>query len=204
MAGGIKFSTRVDGMQRLDRMIQSMAIKGNDLRPWFENVLDPSLDDFFKKMWRSLGTAGGERWAPLRPATIEWRAAGTSKRSRVKNKRGEYVPVGGSRPLFMTGRAFRAWTRPGADSVREFNTNRYTRSSRIGYDAIHMSRYLVTRWGRVVFRSPRMVPARRIIPERMPRAQVGAWEASLANFILKETGSQPFKKFGYGQSRGLP
>jgi hypothetical protein len=155
-------------------------------------------------VWRTRGAHAGERWAPLRPATIQWRAAGSNSRSRTKDARGRIRPIGGNHPRQLSGKTKRAWTQPGGESVREFGKNKYTRSSSINHNLFHQLGFTVTRWGRVVFRSPRAVPPRRIIPERMPRAQVGAWETSLANFILQETGGQPFRRFGYGTSRGLP
>jgi len=69
-----RFDFRLDAealVSLSEREVQALA----DLTPFWESEADPLVRGWFRQMFETEGAAGGERWAPLSPATQKLKEA---------------------------------------------------------------------------------------------------------------------------------
>jgi hypothetical protein len=142
-----------------------------DLTDYFNGPIDASVLMFFRRRFMSGGEIGGERWAPLRPATI-----------KLKRQSGrENMGI-----LRHSNRLWASLTkRAGPDTVLSITPDRYERGTSDPKAIYHQKGFTMkTIFGRP-FKYPRKLVARKLVPEEMPPEILSAWESLLVKHILR-------------------
>lgn len=162
---------RVTGVKELQYWLGVAKRRSIDLHPVLDGPIDKSLTEFFDEQFRTRGMAGNEPWAPLRPATIS-----------KKVKQGSVE--GPDYPLVQHGKLRRAYTGQGPHQLKKVTRRSLERGVKHRWAMLHQTGYTLKRWGNVVFKKPRKVPARRVVPTRFPNWLLVKWENLLANYIM--------------------
>lgn len=169
MLGG----THVVGDREVIQLLTKLKKRTGNLAPVFGGSIDKSVSLFFRRQFDTSGAIGMKPWAPLRPVTKR-------KRPRPGGNRG-----GVGRPLWDFARLRGSLVAVGPESVRVVKSDRYERGTTVPHAIHHQRGYTVRKWGRTVFKNPRRVPAREIIPDPMPRAIVGSWARVLERYLME-------------------
>ncbi len=151
-----------------DRVFAALARRCENLERFWP-IVDKGVTLLFQRRFASEGAWGGRRWARLRPLTLNLR----SRRGRGR---------GGI--LRDTGRLWGSFVKSGGpDSIRVMEPKRYERGSRLRTAALHQRGWQSA----VVFgrrrRRPVRVPARPVMPERVPPEVARSWEQALVRWL---------------------
>lgn len=182
----------------VEKAIGEIVDRAADFRPVFRGPIDALSTEILRQQFESRGAAlTGARWAPLSPTTIALR----TRRVRVNStsgrasKRGDawastnrvgQARFGFAEPLRNTGRLFASFVKPGGpEGVRVIEPLEYVRGSRVRYAALHQTGFMISRiFGRPL-RAPVRVPARPILPDRLPDAVTNRYEQALLAYWLE-------------------
>jgi len=153
------------------QVLAEVAARAGDLRPVYLGPLKNSLDQFFTSQFSTAGAEGGTPWAPLTPATLA---------SKARSHRA------GMGILRFTNRLWASLVKPTPANlgISRASENLYFRGTQVPYALFHQYGYTVSRWGKQLFHNPRAVPARPLIPVRMPTAYVEAWARSVQRYVV--------------------
>lgn len=166
--------------------LQGIGDRANDLRPVWIRDVQPLVTAFLTEQFDSEGAAGGAKWAPLSPATLELRKRPGHGRGGIGRDTGvmwaSFVKSAGSSPA------------PGGVLVIE--PQRYERGSSVPQalffnDGTESTTKPVqiedksgaTRWVFVHRKEPKQIPARQIIPDVLPASLIEAVELSVAAYL---------------------
>lgn len=151
-----------------------MGKRARDLRSFFRGVVDPSVTEWLKSQFESEGRAGGSPWAPVRPLTV-------LLRNRPGHGRGGFHH--GFRAVVGQDvrRMWASFTKSGGpDSVRTILPQFYERGSSNKAAHLFHSGYRSFVFGHA---TGRRVPARPIIPDKIPSFLTRKWERSLVRHL---------------------
>src|SRR5689334_22402642 len=70
---GIPLAIRVE-LGPAQELLADVGARAADLRPVWNDVVDPDFSAFGEQQFATEGAAGGTPWAPLSPATVTWKA----------------------------------------------------------------------------------------------------------------------------------
>ncbi len=165
MAGPILGSGVDDAQFR--RLLEDLIRKTGDAREFFYNTVDPSITRFFERQFETSGAEGGETWAPIASLT-----------QKLRSRRG-HGHAGGTKPLWDTGQLRRDYVHATGAGFRKVDRREYQRGVVSLVAALQQ-----TGWtSRSVFgqarKTPKKVPARKVVPSPMPRKLVDEWTAGL-------------------------
>lgn len=170
----LKVSVTLDTAPAKQRLAQLGAVL-SDFQPFWNDVLDPNVTEKFQQQFGTFGANGGTPWAPLRPATLEYKARYSRQDMGI---------------LRFFDVLFRAWTVPGGQgSIRVLTPASYTRGvsgGAVPYAIFHQTGWLASRWGRVQFRTPHEVPARPVLPDPVPQAWIEEWAELFQAWIKQQ------------------
>lgn len=147
---------RVDATAGL-KLLDAIRVNSADLRDVFRGKIDQLITRFFEMQFATEGAAGGEPWAPISP---------TTSRLRKRRGHGHEGPTAGLRD---TNVLWGSYTKAGGpDSVRVIDKSIYIRGSAVAYAGANQKlRLISTMFGRRL-KKPRPVPARPVLPEKLP------------------------------------
>jgi Ni/Co efflux regulator RcnB len=173
------FSVTIEGDEALDKLLNGIALRGDDMRPLFRGPIDKSVTLMFRAQFASSGAFGGAPWAPLRPSTRQWRQRRGGNRGGLEH------------PLWDTGEGKASFEKVGPNSFRDITTASYERGSMLPRMALHQTGYTITQWGGHRLRHPRRVPARPIIPDPIPEFILSSWATMIEDYLVavKKAGS---------------
>lgn len=158
-------------MRQAVKLITALRVNARDLSPVFHDVVDPSVTDFFEKRFATEGAHGGQRWQKLAPLTVKLRRRAGHGRGGILRDTGALWSsfIKGSGPL----------------AVRRVTATEYERGSRVAYAAAHQVGWTSkTVFGRARRGGARKIPARPIVPARLPVPLVRSWEGAIVRHIL--------------------
>lgn len=161
-------SIKIEGLDKALKLSARLGKHSKNLSPVFRGPIDKSVTQFFRRQWKSAGKAGGQAWARLRPATVRDKARRNLTGMGILRARGSL------RASFVGGAVNR---------IRIIKKDSYERGSTDPKAAFHQAGWTARQWGGREFRRPRRVPARKIVPDRMPSPLVKAWEKTILKFI---------------------
>jgi hypothetical protein len=152
----LQLSTRIDLSKALP-LLQAEQVLAADLTRVFRGPIDALLTDFFQRQFDTQGAAGGTPWASVSPLTSKLR------------KRSGHGHEGPTAVLRDTNVLWGSYVKAGGpDSIRVIEPQFYSRGSAVPYAAAHQQMRLVTTLFGRRLREPKTVPARPVVPERLP------------------------------------
>jgi len=171
----VRYRVEVEDLAARARF-RALRDKAQDFRPFFLETVDPSMTEFLQDQFQTEGRAGGSPWAPLAPFTVQWKMRAGQGRA------------GPSKVGQDTRRMWAAFTKPGAPgSVRTIRKRYYERGADAPRtkDGKSIPALFQSGYPSVVFGFPtgRTVPARPIIPERIPGSLRKKWERAMARYL---------------------
>ena len=169
----IGIDVELKGSRSLRRLLKSIEDRGGDLSPAFKGPINKSVTLLLRRQFASKGAISGPAWAALRPATKE-------ARQRRGGNRG-----GIDHPLWDTGRLKASLEKVGPDSFLKITPDSYERGSTLFYAALHQEGFTVKQWGGRRFSHARRVPARKPVPDPVPKAVLRTWEKIIASYLEK-------------------
>lgn len=156
-----------------------------DLRPAFAGPVNQAIDDFFTKQFDTEGQHGGLKWEPLRPVT-----------QMLRQRRGH----GRGGILHDTGRLRASLEKGGKSAEGEFAVTKSSlrRGTRVPYGRFHQTGSVLKTLAvgkdaqdqPIIIRlrgSSVRVPARPIVPDRIPDAIVDQWAKLVGDYLEKQT-----------------
>lgn len=168
----------VDVAGAMARLRETIAAT-RDMTPVFGGPINASVDTLFRRQFESEGSYAGARWAPLRPVT-----------KQLRTRRGH----GRGGILRDTNRLWASFTKLGLgpEAVKVVTSESLERGSTVPHARFHQTGF-VSRTFVVIDadgnpiplrrKRPQGVPARPIVPDRVPPALVKAWETFIARWI---------------------
>ena len=176
---------------RTKEALRKMGARGRNLAPVLRGPISRSIAQFWRRVFASQGALIGRTWAPLKPVTI-------LLRKRAGHGRGG---IGGRGIGRDTNKLWASLTKPGGPNSIRLVTN----SSLIQGSSLPQARFmqdggLSTHFPRITFagkrrkriadvawvrrKTPVKVPARPLLPKRLPDPLVKAWDRFIAKYIL--------------------
>jgi hypothetical protein len=152
-----------------DEGLAAVLRRAGNLTPLFAGPIDKSVTLMFERRFASEGAWGGIRWAGHQPLTIRLRARPGHGRGGI---------------LRDTSRLWASFVKgSGPDAVRRITPSEYERGSAVPYARFHQRGYSLTRVFGIRLRKPRRVPARPVVPERVPREVLATWERLVKEYV---------------------
>ncbi len=143
-------------------LIARVRAAAADFRRVWVDTARPLLSRFFQRQFETAGAEGGHAWAPLTPATLAYKA------------RFGRAAMG---PLRFENHMWASLVNaPAPMGIEEIAPDRYVRGTADPKAARHQHGFTVRHWGRVVFKTPRVVPPRILAPDTLPAAYVNELE----------------------------
>jgi phage gpG-like protein len=162
---------KLEGGERVEALLLALQRRSGNLLPLYNGPIDKSVTMLFRAQFSSNGAYGGQPWAPLRPSTREWRVRSGGNRGGVGH------------PLWDTGEGKASFETVGPNSYRVVGPLTYERGSTLPRMALHQKGYTIRQWGGHVFRNPRRVPARPIVPDPVPTFLTNTWLTLLERYL---------------------
>lgn len=159
----------VTGLAAVERALRYAHKAAVDLRPVFAGPIRNSIHDFFRRRFRTHGSHGGERWAPLRAATV---------RIKSQSHRGK---------MGVLRRYNRLWASLVKRGAPEGVVNITKRSLEVGTSVPsaeqHQKGWTQTRvFGRPRKSSLRIAP-RKLVPRELPTSLTREWESVIVEHV---------------------
>lgn len=153
----IPFTSRMEGVDGLKMDLKQLASRTKDLRPAFDKI-DKHVSTVFRRQFATEGAFGGQKWDPLKPATIKSRQKAGGNRGGI---------------LRNFNRLWASLVKIGPESIRIVRPKYYERGTAVPYAESHQE--------------GEGVPIRHIIPDPMPESVVRTWEKVIADTIAGGT-----------------
>ena len=156
----------IEGDQVWTNHLRESSQKARNLRPAFRR-LSLSLFRFFRKRFQTGGRYGGTAWRP--------KAQETARQSRS------------SKTLVDRGDLRDSFTRKGGYNVLRIDNDSLEFGSSLDYARYHQTGFLQKTLFGTVRKNPFYVPARPILPMRIPGRDGDQWGAELMEYITNDS-----------------
>lgn len=173
----VRFSFRIQDQESIARLLNHAKSRAMDLSPVLSGDVNTLTENFFRKIFESEGREIlGSRWEKV---TLD---------TKLQKVRRGFV---NKKILEQSGRGRESLYEETPDSIVKVTKRTYERSTRVHYMHLHQRGYTVTRWGNVVFKEPKVVPARPWMPRKFPESLIKKFENAIAAHII-DTGGRSF------------